>query len=223
MQSPSKNGNFRLKSQLCNAEMVLVYSISCLRMTWRHKEPGHRQLRRLTNSPGMFRLILHTVRLADGDTPYEGRVEVLHEGHWGTICDDGWNEHAAEVICRSLGYGAGEALWEAEFGEGSGPIWLDDVGCGGYEESIEECGHNGWSVNDCGHHEDAGVRCGKCCDAYVCALQWRHTEPDDVSNHRRLDSLLNCLLWRRSKKASKLRVTGLCEGNSPVTGNSPHK
>ena len=45
------------------------------------------------------------------------------------------------------------------------------------------------------------------------ALQWRHNEHDGVSNHRRLDCLLNRLFRRRSKKASKLSVTGLCEGN----------
>ena len=47
-------------------------------------------------------------------------------------------------------------------------------------------------------------------------LQWRHNERDGVSNHQRLDCLLNRLLRYRSKKTSKLRVTGLCEGNSPV-------
>ena len=52
-------------------------------------------------------------------------------------------------------------------------------------------------------------------------LHWRHNERDDVSNHRRLDCLLNCLSRRRSKKTSKLRVICLCEGNSPVTGEFP--
>ena len=60
------------------------------------------------------------------------------------------------------------------------------------------------------------------CDFYfMCTLQWRHKGRDGVSNHPRLDCLLNHLFRRRSKKTSKLRVTGLCEGNSPV--NSPHK
>ena len=49
-------------------------------------------------------------------------------------------------------------------------------------------------------------------------LQWCHNERDGVSNHRTHDSLLNRLFRRRSKKTSKLRVTGLCEGNSPVPG-----
>ena len=53
------------------------------------------------------------------------------------------------------------------------------------------------------------------------ALQWRHDEPDGVSSHRRLDFVLNCMFRRRSKKASKLRVTGFCEGISPVSGEFP--
>ena len=52
-------------------------------------------------------------------------------------------------------------------------------------------------------------------------LKWRHNERDGVSNHQRHDCLLNCLFGRRSKKTSKLRVTGLCVGNSPVTGEFP--
>ena len=55
-------------------------------------------------------------------------------------------------------------------------------------------------------------------------LQWRHNERDGVSNHQRIHCLLNRLFRRRSKKTSKLRVTGLCAGNSPVTGElSAHK
>ena len=52
-------------------------------------------------------------------------------------------------------------------------------------------------------------------------LQWRQNERDGVWNHRRLDCLLNRLLRRWSKNTSKLRVNGLCEGNSPVTGEFP--
>ena len=50
------------------------------------------------------------------------------------------------------------------------------------------------------------------------SLQWRHNEHDGVSNHQRHDCLLNRLFKR---KTSKLRVTGLCDGNSPVTGDFP--
>ena len=53
------------------------------------------------------------------------------------------------------------------------------------------------------------------------SLQWRHKEGNDVSIHQPHDCLLSCLFSRRSKKTPKLRVTGLCEGNSPVTGEIP--
>ena len=53
------------------------------------------------------------------------------------------------------------------------------------------------------------------------SLHWRHDGRDGVSNHQLHDCLLNCLFRRRSKKISKIRVTGLCAGNSPVTGKFP--
>ena len=56
---------------------------------------------------------------------------------------------------------------------------------------------------------------------FIQPLQWRHNERDGVSNHRRLYCLLKRLFRRRPKKSSKLRVTGLCEGNPPVTGGFP--
>ena len=60
---------------------------------------------------------------------------------------------------------------------------------------------------------------------YICrsnvSLEWRHNRREGVSNNQPHDCLLNRSFRRRSKKTSKLRVTGLCEGNSPV--NSPNK
>ena len=55
------------------------------------------------------------------------------------------------------------------------------------------------------------------------SLHWRHNDNDGVSNHQPHGCLFNCLFRRRSKKTSKLRVTGLCVGNSPGPVNSPHK
>ena len=56
---------------------------------------------------------------------------------------------------------------------------------------------------------------------YVHSLRWRHNGHDSVSNHQPHGCLLNRLFRRRSKKTSKLRVTGLCAGNSPETGEFP--
>ena len=52
-------------------------------------------------------------------------------------------------------------------------------------------------------------------------LQWRHNERNGFSNHQPHNCLINRLFRHRSKKTSKLRVTGLCAGNSPVTGEFP--
>ena len=59
--------------------------------------------------------------------------------------------------------------------------------------------------------------------ALMATLQWRHNGRDDVSNHRHLDGSINRLVRCRSKKTSKLRVTGLCEGNSPHKGSITRK
>ena len=56
---------------------------------------------------------------------------------------------------------------------------------------------------------------------YPTSLQWRHYNRNVVSNHLRFDCLFSRLLRCRSKKISKLRVTGLCVGNSPVIGEFP--
>ena len=65
------------------------------------------------------------------------------------------------------------------------------------------------------HHHKQGASTSCCTVARINTLQWRHSGRDGVSNHQPHDCLHNRLFRRRSKKTSKLRVTGLCEGNSP--------
>ncbi|XP_077184239.1 galectin-3-binding protein [Paroedura picta] len=100
------------------------------------------------------------VRLVGGNDFNEGRVEIFYAGQWGTICDDNWDMADANVVCRSLGFpGATEVKTSAAFGEGSGPIVLDDITCIGTETSLTQCTSGGWLNHNCGHGEDAGVVC----------------------------------------------------------------
>jgi len=90
-----------------------------------------------------------TVRLVNGTSPNEGRVELLHEGKWGTVCDDDWDIEDANVVCKMLGYPSALRVSRLmEFGEGTGKIILDDVNCTGLEKNITECSHEGFYSNN---------------------------------------------------------------------------
>ncbi|XP_036625449.1 lysyl oxidase homolog 4 isoform X2 [Trichosurus vulpecula] len=100
------------------------------------------------------------VRLRAGAQVGEGRVEVLMNGQWGTVCDHKWNLISASVLCRQLGYGsAREALFGAQLGQGLGPIHLREVQCSGYERVLSDCPAHDAAQSGCRHENDAAVRC----------------------------------------------------------------
>lgn len=101
------------------------------------------------------------LRLVAGPSRCSGRLEVWHNGLWGTVCDDSWDLRDSAVVCRELGCGRARQQDPAagRFGWGAGPIWLDDVGCLGTEASLSECPASPWGKHNCAHNEDVGISC----------------------------------------------------------------
>ena len=94
----------------------------------------------------------------------EGRVEIFYQGIWGTICNDGWDDADATVVCRDLGLLGGTAIRQAQYGLSTGPIWLSQVGCLGNENKLSYCNHNGAGIiGNCSNAQDAGVKCRPKC------------------------------------------------------------
>ncbi|XP_038657075.1 uncharacterized protein LOC119968049 [Scyliorhinus canicula] len=101
------------------------------------------------------------LRLANGANNCSGRVEVFHEGVWGTVCNHSWDAKDGTVVCRHLGCGFVQSVpGILTYGRGSGPIWLKNVACVGTESSLWLCSLDStyrWS--SCQHHKDAAVQC----------------------------------------------------------------
>uniref|UniRef100_A0A8C5VIQ5 Soluble scavenger receptor cysteine-rich domain-containing protein SSC5D n=1 Tax=Microcebus murinus TaxID=30608 RepID=A0A8C5VIQ5_MICMU len=119
------------------------------------KEPGPTPTASTTEQSGLFR-----VRLADGPNRCAGRLEVWHAGRWGTVCDDNWDLRDATVACWELGCGkVRPRVGKTHYGPGTGPIWLDDMGCKGSEASLSDCPSGPWGKHNCDHEEDVGLTC----------------------------------------------------------------
>ena len=106
------------------------------------------------------------VRLVGGSNDLEGRVEVLINGLWGTICDPYFDRGDGNVVCRQLGYvAASDVYTNSTFGTASAntPFSLGSVYCGGQEAELADCygvlyGYS--ATSDCSHDSnDIGIRC----------------------------------------------------------------
>ncbi|XP_075050060.1 scavenger receptor cysteine-rich type 1 protein M130-like [Mixophyes fleayi] len=105
------------------------------------------------------------LRLVNGPGRCAGRVEVYHQGQWGTICDDLWDQADANVVCKQLNCGyAVTATTQAHYGRGTGKIWMDNVQCTGNETVLWNCTFRQWGQHNCGHKEDSGVICSEFLD-----------------------------------------------------------
>jgi len=85
------------------------------------------------------------------------RLEVQHDGRWGSICTNGFSDLNAYVACRQLGYSGGRM--RMNFGGGDTAPWLDNVHCTATSNRLQECAHNNWGSVNCGHTQDVGVCC----------------------------------------------------------------
>ena len=122
--------------------------------------PNHRELGPNASPPCSSPEAWVAVRLVGGPGRCSGRVEVLVQDTWGTVCDDLWDLAEAAVVCRQLECGqAVAAPTRAHFGAGSGKIALDNMQCVGSESHLGQCVHGGEAGHNCGHLEDASVVC----------------------------------------------------------------
>ncbi|XP_078060244.1 scavenger receptor cysteine-rich domain-containing protein DMBT1-like [Mustelus asterias] len=100
------------------------------------------------------------VRLVGGANNCSGRVEILCNNRWGTVCDGSWDIDDANVVCRQSD--CGSALFApggAYFTQGEGDIWLEEVKCTGMESFLSDCAASSSAQSDCNHKEDASVIC----------------------------------------------------------------
>lgn len=105
-------------------------------------------------------------RLVQGTSRAQGRIEVLHNNVWGTVCDDfleGLTDTRAanfsSVSCRQLGFTGGATLGNSAVTDGPDPIGMDDLNCSGTETGLLMCMSTAWGVHNCSHVEDVGVNC----------------------------------------------------------------
>ena len=118
------------------------------------------------------------IKLVNGSTPHEGKVEICINGEWGTVCDYSWDRRDAQVVCRQLGYVPtcklvfisiyiiltvdiiGASFYtSSQFGDGDLQQLIWNVQCSGSEISLLSCSYQQDPSSSCYYGHTAGVRC----------------------------------------------------------------
>lgn len=86
-----------------------------------------------------------------------GRIEIFHEGEWGSVCNQEWSSQSSKIACQELGFPGSVRLTKSL--RGLGIIWVDRVQCKGSEKSLLDCSRSIWLPNHCTHWDDVTLQC----------------------------------------------------------------
>lgn len=155
-----------------------------------------KHLKRLKKEEGALKLF-------GGQDEHEGNVEIFHNGKWGNICDDEWDKHEADIVCKQLGYHlGGKPTHSSVFGNAKRKFWMDNLYCTGREKELNECRFDGWGHSDCDSTEAAGV---------ICTEEKSQT----IIEVPKVKKIIAEKVWYNSKEPMNIRVMG---GRIPEEG-----
>ena len=138
-----KNMSNATVCQLCALGFVLNFNNSCVKACPTGEVMTPPNLTAIGIQP---RLRLSTT----GSSRYVGRLEVLHNGVWGSVCDDEWNMKSSRVACAEMLLGPPTEWYidvQSHITRGIAHIWLSGVDCDGTERSIFDCRRQEWRRN----------------------------------------------------------------------------
>uniref|UniRef100_A0A671VYD4 SRCR domain-containing protein n=1 Tax=Sparus aurata TaxID=8175 RepID=A0A671VYD4_SPAAU len=105
------------------------------------------------------------IRLSGGHSRCVGRVEYYDKGQWGTVCSESWDMNDATVVCRQLDCGMSHKITTmAEYGNGTGQTWTDQIECNGLESTLAQCPRSLFRDGTCNTTSVAGVVCTESLD-----------------------------------------------------------
>lgn len=113
-----------------------------------------------SHSPPLSPGLSHALRLRDGQSHCDGRVEVSLDGVWGRVLDDAWNLHGAMVVCGQLGCGGAQRAYDAPAPRrGAVGVGLSRAHCLGTETLLTQCNVSESLLVRAGASRDVGVVC----------------------------------------------------------------
>ncbi|KAH3847501.1 hypothetical protein DPMN_089824 [Dreissena polymorpha] len=103
-----------------------------------------------------YPLYIQEIRLVDGNSTFDGRVEIKVFNTWGTVCNDLFGIEEANVICKMIGFYSAEGFRTSSI-QGTGPVYVDNMACDANSSHINDCQYS--TYHDCSHSEDVAVTC----------------------------------------------------------------